>query len=47
MAKTDSREHKRERKNKEKEKIYNWGGVCSAGLNKKNSNDFKYELKFV
>jgi hypothetical protein len=34
MTKTDSREHKKKRRNKEKEKIYNWGGFCSAALNK-------------
>jgi len=31
MTKTDSREHKKERRNKEKEKVYNWVGFAVRG----------------
>lgn len=35
MTKAGGKESGKEGGNKEKEKIYNWRGLCSAGLNKK------------
>jgi hypothetical protein len=32
MTKTDSREHEKERRSKEKEKMYNWSGGLQCGV---------------
>jgi hypothetical protein len=47
MEKVDRREHGTEGRSKEKQKTYNEGGFCSAGLNIEISNYLSQELKLV